>query len=98
MQVIQKARQQGKTTELIMKSAENKSQIVCPSLKDARIIVEQAERMGLDIPLPIPFDDFLKGNFVGKKINAFQIDNADMLLNRLARGIKIESITIDHDS
>jgi hypothetical protein len=98
MEIIQKPRNDGKTTELIKKSAENFSYIVCHDHQEAHRISEQARLMELNIPFPITFNEFLQGQFSGRGINSFLIDNADWLLNSLAKGVEIKCITLTKEA
>ena len=83
----------GKTTKLIQKSAETGNYIVCYSLDEANSIQVFAQDMGLKIPLPITYDEFLNKQYYGKDINGFLIDNADMFLQSLSN-VPINSITV----
>lgn len=99
MRLIYGTRGSGKTTNLIKECAKEKgySLIVCHTIQVALYYQDMAKDMGLEIPLPISMDEFIKGDFRGKNITSFYIDNADLLLEKLARGVKIEKISItDH--
>lgn len=89
----------GKTTELIEEA--NKLQgynlIVCYDLSEVKRIWEIIQEKKYDIPLPISFREFIKGRF-GVHVNSFLIDNADMLLQQLAKGGKISAITINKET
>lgn len=97
MKVICQARQEGKTTKIIIRAAATGGYIVCQSPAEAFRIYGQAKKMGLDINFPITFTEFLNGAFQGKNISAFHIDNVDTLLSLLARGIPIDSISLTKD-
>lgn len=97
MKVICRPRRSGKTTELIKYASENNLYIVCPDLNFVRQIADKAKELNIDINYPITFREFLNYNFSKQNIKGFCIDNADMLLSDLARGIKIKSIVIDSD-
>lgn len=86
-------RGKGKTTELIKKSAETGDYIVCHRLDESNRIQAEAQEMGLQIPLPITYDEFLKKRYYGKGISGFLIDNADMFLQSLSN-VPINSITV----
>lgn len=90
MDVMVQGRGAGKTTELIRLCANTPgSCLVCAELSHCVEAVEMAETMGLKIPTLMTFDEFIDGRFRGKHITAFYIDNVDMLLLRLARGVNI---------
>lgn len=86
-------RGKGKTTKLIKKSAETGDYIVCHSLDEANRIQAEAQEMGLQIPLPITYNEFLKKLYYGKVISGFLIDNADVFLQSLSN-VPINSITV----
>ena len=52
-------------------------------------------RMEKNIPLPITYDEYLKGNFYGKNIESFLKDNVDMFITYLSKGVPVEAITIN---
>jgi hypothetical protein len=99
MKIIIKPTGQGKTTELIKISAEKHFHIVCHSKKECERISNSAQSMKLDIPYPITFNEFLEANYYGKGIRkGFLIDNADMLLRSISRGVPIQAITLNQDN
>jgi hypothetical protein len=42
-------------------------------------------------------DEFVQRKFYGRNINAFLIDNVDLLINYLACGVKVEAITFNEE-
>ena len=98
MQIILRKRQMGKTTELIRISAETFAYIVVPTRKDAGTVSEMAKDMGLDIPFPLTYDEFIRGQYYGKNIKGFLIDNADMLLQYMAKGVAIKAISLNDNA
>lgn len=97
MIIISKAREMGKTTWMIEEAKKLKGYnlIVCIDRKEANRLWKEILSKGYKLPLPITFDDFIKQNYYGHNINAFLIDNADMLIQYMSRGVKIHAITID---
>ena len=83
-----------KTTKLIKESAGTGDYIVCFNSKEAIRIKTKAQKMRLDIPLPITYDEFLHRRYCGKNIKGFLIDNVDLLLQSLTQ-VPINSITIN---
>ncbi len=89
----------GKTTELIKKSAETGMYIVTANRLMAELTAKKAADMGLKIPYPISFNDFLdarkniilQSSFVDKVL----IDDADMCLQSIFGRIEIDTITMD---
>lgn len=96
MQIIMRGRRNGKTTELIKMCAENGGYIVCRSKEIAKMIQVQAKEMGLSIPLPLSYTEFISGSYYGRRIEKIYIDDADELLKRLAHGVVLEAITISN--
>lgn len=93
MKVIYKERGKGKTEELIKQSAKNGGYIVCQSMTLAEGILYRARKLGLKIPTPITYREFLDGRYCGRGIKSFLIDDADMLLQYMTN-VKIEAITM----
>lgn len=96
MKIIQTARGGGKTTQLIEEALQlwGYNLIVCISRDEATRLWKEILEKKYDLPKPITFDDFIKGNYYGKNINAFLIDNADMLMHYISNGVKIHAITV----
>lgn len=97
MHVIHKERNAGKTTELIALASDEGGYIVCHSHKEAHRISRVAEISGKQIPFPITYDEYLRGSFCGRNIKAFYIDNVDLLLARIAKGVPVKAISINDD-
>jgi hydrogenase maturation factor len=89
------SRGKGKTTKLIAESAKTGDYIICHCSFEAKRIQKEAQDMGLKIPLPITYNDFLEKRYYGKGISGFLIDNADMFLQSLTT-VQINSITVSH--
>jgi len=86
----------GKTTELIKQSAESGDYIICHSLNECSRIQFKAGEMGLNIPFPASYDEFINGNYYSKGIRGFLIDNVDMLLQHMTN-VPVNAITITKD-
>ncbi len=86
-------RGKGKTTELIKKSAETGDYIVCHGLDEANRIQYEAQQMGLDIPLPITYAEFVEKRYQGRNISGFLIDNLEMFLQYLSN-VPVNAITM----
>lgn len=93
MEKIIKERASGKTTELIKKSAETGDYIVCYSLDQATNIQFRAKEMGLNIPFPISFREFINGEYGRNNIKGFLIDDLDCCLQQLTN-VPINAITM----
>lgn len=87
----------GKTTRLIERSAKEGIYILVANKEIARCVADQAKEMGLDIPYPVTLDEYLRGNkFQGSSIrrDGLLIDDLDMVLDLLFRGIPIRGVTL----
>ena len=95
MEIIMKCLAGGKTTRLIeMCHKDNGSYMVCINRRTADVVFKRAIEIGMRIPLPITFDDLLKGNYDGKNITGLYIDNLDILIEVIARvSVKAVSLT-----
>jgi hypothetical protein len=80
MKIIAMERQQGKTTELVKMSAQSGDYIVTKDHSTARYTVEIARKLGLNIPFPLTFDEFIRREWNGRFVNGFLIDDAELLL------------------
>jgi hypothetical protein len=97
MNIICRGRRTGKTIEIIKASARTWNYIVCHDLSECQRIAKIACDMNLDIPFPITFDEFIGGRFCGRNMKGLIIDNADMLLNKMARGTSVKCITLESE-
>ena len=93
MEIIVRGRRLGKTEELIKESAKTGYYIVAINHRLAEI-TSRAKELGLKIPFPITFSEFLDGRFRGLDIKGFLIDDVDVLLLQLSRGVPIAAVTI----
>lgn len=93
MKIIIKPRQSGKTTKLIKMSAKSGACIVCRTEHEVQALFHMAKNDGINIPKPISYAAFVGSRYVGKNINAFLIDNVDLLLEHISL-IRIEAITL----
>ncbi len=97
MNIIMRPRNAGKTTELIKLSAQNGGYIVCNSHNEAWQIHELSRQMGLEIPFPLTYSEFLHGYYHPQGVKNLLIDNADYLINSLSKS-PIEAITLTTDT
>ncbi len=85
MEIITGGRQTGKTTKIIQVAAEKFGYIICRSQSDAHRIARMAKKMGLDIPFPISYSEFLSGRHrVNPGIKGYLFDGAKDFLETLA--------------
>jgi len=85
----------GKTSQLIRKSAKTGYYIVCINQDNASYIQSKAIDMGLDIPFPITFHEFLHGRYSAAGVKGVLIDNADILLESVST-VPIGAITLSN--
>ena len=83
----------GKTTKLIKKSAKSGDYIVCNKLDEANRIQYEAKQMGLDIPLPITYAEFIEKRYHGRNISGFLIDNLELFLQYLSN-VPVNAVTM----
>jgi len=86
-------REYGKTTQLMKKSSKSGDYIVCHSLDEANRIQLEAKKLGLNIPLPITYADFVEKRYFGKNISGFLIDNLEMFLQHLSN-VPVNAVTM----
>lgn len=98
MKKIIKARQSGKTTELIKISAKSGDYIVCSSPKECQRIQLVAQGMNLNIPFPITYEDLIEKQYYGKNISGFLIDNIEMFLNYISLGVPVNALTMTDEN
>ena len=87
----------GKTTRLIERSAKEGSYILVANKDMARFVADQAKEMDLEIPYPITVGEYLNSDgFPGSSVrrDGLLIDELDLVLNRLFRGIPIREVTL----
>lgn len=76
----------GRTTALVIRSSVTQYPILCYSHATKQAILDRAFELGVSIPDPIVFVDVIKtqDNYRGLKVEKILIDDADMLLKRIA--------------
>jgi hypothetical protein len=94
VKIYARPRQAGKTTELIRIAADDFLYVVCPDFRQAVHVAEMAEQAGLDIPFPVTWNEFASGRFYGKGISGFLIDNLDMCVQGMARGVPVRAVSL----
>ena len=88
-------RQTGKTRHLITKCSQDEySLIVCPTRMMCNYVFKEARNMGLEIPMPITFSDFVAGKFYPKNVNNFYFDELQISLEVMANGVPIDTAII----
>lgn len=98
MQIVLKPSSSGKTTDLIKLCAEStQGYIVCPLRKDCDRVFAQAKEMGLKIPFPLSWDEFIKGQYYPSGIGQVFIDDLDRCI-ALSSMVKIAAVSMNEDS
>lgn len=85
----------GKTTHLIRKSFETQIPILCPTRTMARIIHNQSQEMGLNIPSPITLDDMSRSIVKGERIERVLIDEVQILLREML-GVEVAAMSTSY--
>ena len=97
MKIIIAPRGTGKTTQLIKQCASyNYALIVCHNQQMCRWTFNHAKEIGIDIPMPITYDELMRGIYRGKSIDAFLLDNVEMFLKSLT-AVPIAAITMSEE-
>lgn len=94
MKLIHTGRGMGKTTKLIRYSAESGDYIITFNHNSARRIFEMAQKLKLEIPFPLTYQEYLGQHYAGKRISGFLLDDVDLFLQYTSRGVPIHAITI----
>ncbi len=94
MRVLARDRGSGKTLALMLHAADCGSYIVCHSHQEAHRIAQLARDKGLRIPFPLTYSEFIRHEWFGRGIASFAIDNADMLLQEIAKEVPVTMATL----
>ena len=97
MDIIVKDRGAGKTTALIHQSAKTYFYIVTRNHETAHAIFQQASALGLKIPFPLTYGEFIEHRYYGAGVRGILIDDADELLQSMAN-VPIHAITLTQRS
>lgn len=83
---------------MIKDAAQGFFHMVCFDAREVRRVCKQARSMGLDIPCPLTYEEFVSGKYYAPGIKGFLIDNADMLLQRISENVKIISVSMTKEA
>ena len=83
-EIIVRARQGGKTTELIRRAAETGGYIVCTDQRRARQIAEHARKMGLPIPFPLTAREWQRHGYHPPGIRGLLFDDLDRTIQGMS--------------
>jgi hypothetical protein len=95
-ELIIRPRQSGKTTKLIQLAAKEEYGLIVTNNKmQAKRVFELAQKLHLKIPMPITYDEFINRKYAGMNVSALFIDNAEILLQMMAKA-PIKAITMSN--
>ena len=97
MEIIIQKRSQGKTKRLIDESAKSGCYIVCSNQAECARIARVASDLGLKIPFPISYNEFVRREYHARGIKGFLIDQADHLLQWMSH-VPIKAISLTDNS
>lgn len=86
----------GKTYQLIKLSAETGDTIICTRIEECNKIDLDAQEMGLLIPFPLTYNEFINKRYLGKHIKGFLIDNIELLIQEMCN-VPVNAITISSE-
>lgn len=95
MLVISGPRQSGKTDELIKMAAAKKAYLVVFSYAEAQRCQARARSLGLELLFPLTYEEFVKGDFYGKGMKGFLVDDIADLLRYMARGVEMIAYSVE---
>lgn len=96
MNIVIGSRASGKTIEIIKACAESGGYIVTRNRDWAYGLIQLANKLGLNIPIPLSYDEFINGRYNSAKCKHFHIDNAEDLLAHISE-IPVKTISIGID-
>lgn len=94
MTIITGKRGTGKSTWLLHESARTMQYIVCSHHAVATSLVRAAQNLGLDIPFPLTYEDFLQHRYYGKGIKGFLIDDAESLFQHISGSVSVTAVVL----
>ena len=94
MKVIARPRQGGKTTDLVKLAAQEFLYVVCPDRHQVRHVQRMAAEMGLDIPFPMTWGEFLRCDYHSKGVQGFVIDNLDLCIQSMSPVVPVRAVSL----
>jgi hypothetical protein len=86
-------RASGRTSALVLQSADRKYPIICSSKQKAESLKYQAKIFNVEIPEPIIYSQLVEGRVLGKQYDGFLMDDAHEILQKMC-GDKLKTIAI----
>ncbi len=98
MKVICKPRAGGKTTELLQMALDHHYAFVCHSQAEYRRLLDICRDANQEPPLFLTYEQFIEGRLRShREIRGVVIDNADMLLQRLAGPVEVKGVALNSE-
>lgn len=95
MKVIAMNRGTGKTTKLIKLCSKSGGYIVCRR-SSVNLIMEHTKKLGLSIPYPLSYEEFISRNYCARGVKKVYIDDLDDFLNYIS-SVPVEAVTVDKE-
>lgn len=96
MKVIVGKRGSGKTEAAIRLAGEHSAYMVVANPMRRVYVDQRAKEMGVDIPPPVTYEEFLYGQWSGSPIRAFVVDDIDDLVQSIAKTVPVLAITVTY--
>lgn len=96
MELIIRPRQSGKTIKLIEMAAAENCYIICASLERCTLVFNTAKKMGVKIPFPVTWNEFIHNKYYGRGIDGFMIDDLDQILQSMTM-VEIKAVTMTEE-
>jgi hypothetical protein len=97
MKVVIGSPRMGKTEGLIHQSSLTGFYIVTHSIAEVQRVARRAKELDLKIPFPLTFEELLNHEYYGKGVKGVLLDNVDLLLKRICRGVAVDTIVVGLD-
>jgi len=97
MIIICSPRASGKTTKLLKIAQENRSYIVCRDRNEVSRLWGMILEREIDLPMPITMDELITGQFHPAGVKSIVVDNAEVVIEKLARGAQVKAISINKE-
>jgi hypothetical protein len=95
--LVIRARQGGKTTEMIRLAAEHRAYIVCTDHRRAGQIAQQAKGLGLSIPFPMTAIEWRERDYHPPGVRGLLFDDLDRIIRDLS-GVPVLAATWTEDA
>lgn len=96
MKIIYKPRGGGKTAQLLYSSDTTRIPILVATAAQKGFLIEEAQRLELNIPQPLSVADIINGNQRGSRIESCYVDNAEMVLMSLIN-MNVAALTLSDE-